>query len=313
MGGSAIGGALLKDWLCDKTSIPIEICRDYNIPAYADENTFAIAVSYSGETEETLSALIEAAKRRCIITTICSGGHLQAFSEKLGFPNITIPSGFPPRAAIAYTFFPLLVLAKKIGVVKEISEETEEAIKVLEKLSKKNRIQVFLENNEAKKLAVEIYGTIPVIYGSRHFAAVAMRLKCQFNENSKTPSKFETFSELNHNEIVGWEALQDLTKLFSIIILRDHYETPEIRHRIEITKNIVAPKVSKILEIKAIGQHKLTRMLSSMYIGDLASVYLALLKGVDPTPTKTIVHLKREMRKRLNMLNLLEKEISKIT
>ncbi len=313
MGGSAIGGELLKDWLYDRASIPIEVCRSYSLPEYANRDSLVIAVSYSGETEETLSTFLEALRRRCMIVTISSGGHLQEFSEKLKIPYIAIPPEFPaPRAAIAYTFFPLTVLAEKLHVVERVSEEIEETLPLLRQISEENSLQTPAENNNAKKLALEIGDTIPIIYGFKHYNAVARRLKCQFNENSKVPSKFDVFSELNHNEVVGWEAPKNLTKTFSIILIRDSEEPPEIRRRIEITKQIASTKVRKVLEIRAAGKGKLARMLSAMYVGDFASIYLALLRGVDPTPTRTIVHLKQEMKEKFDMTTKFEKEINRI-
>ncbi len=311
MGGSAIGGTLLKNWLSDSAPVPIEICRDYILPAYADKSSLVIAVSYSGETEETLSIFLEAVKRHCMIVTISSGGHLQEFSQKLKNPHISIPSGLVPRAAIAYTFFPLIVLMRKLGIARKIQREAEETLQILQKICKENRSEVPLQNNQAKKLAVEIQGTVPIVYGFRQYNAIARRLKCQFNENSKVPSKFDTFSELNHNEVVGWEAAENLTKNFSIVLIRDPDEPPEIKQRIEITKQIAAPKVSKILEIRTLGKQKLAKMLSAMYIGDFTSIYLALLRRIDPTPTKTIAYLKQEMKK-LNMTQHFEKEIRKM-
>ncbi len=177
---------------------------------------------------------------------------------------------------------------------------------VLQKISKENMLEVPLKRNEAKKLASEIEGTIPIVYGFRQYNAVARRLKCQFNENSKVPSKFDVFSELNHNEVVGWEAPKTLTKTFSIILIRDPEEPSEIKKRIEITKQIASPKVHRIVEIHAVGKQKLTKMLSAMYVGDFASIYLALLRGVNPTPTMTIAHLKEKMKKKSDIVKKLE-------
>jgi glucose/mannose-6-phosphate isomerase len=313
MGGSAIGGELLRHWLRYTSPVPIEVCRDYVLPAYADENSLVVSISYSGETEETLSAFVDAAKRGCMLVTITSGGHLKAFSQKLGIPQISIRSGLAPRAAIAYTFFPLVVLAEKLHAVKDVSEEIQETVSVLQKISEENKLEVPSTSNPAKNLASKIAGTIPIIYGFRQYQAVAQRLKCQFNENSKVPSKFEVFSELNHNEVVGWEAPKTLTEPFSTLFLRDPDEPPEIRNRIELTKEIVRPKVANILEIAAEGKLKLAKMLSTMYIGDFASIYLAVLRGVDPTPTKTIAHLKQGMKQRLDMTGRLEEEIAKLS
>jgi glucose/mannose-6-phosphate isomerase len=313
MGGSAIGGELLKDWLHDTAAIPIEVCRDYILPAYASEKSLVIAVSYSGETEETLSAFLEAVKRRCMVVTVSSGGHLQTFSQKLTLPHITIPTGLPaPRAAIAYLLFPLVALMEKLCVAKKTSEEIKETFYVLQKISEENALRIPLKDNVTKKLASEIRDTIPIVYGFRQYNAVARRLKCQFNENSKVPSKFDVFSELNHNEVVGWEAPRNLTKTFSILVIRDPEEPLEIEQRIEVTRHIASKKVCKILEIRAAGKQKLAKMLSAMYLGDFVSIYLALLRGIDPTPTKTIAYLKREMKKKFDMTARFEKEIEKI-
>jgi len=307
MGGSAIGGDLLGDWLHDRVSIPISVCRDYVLPRYASEDSLVVAVSYSGETEETLNAFLEAVKRRCMVMTISSGGHLLQFSRKLGIPHIPMPSDFPaPRAAVAHIFFTLIMLAKKMGVIDNVSTEIDEALLVLRKVSEQNALSRPLKLNKAKKIALEIGDTVPIVYGFRQYTAIARRLKCQFNENSKTPSRFDVFPELNHNEIVGWEAKRNLARQFSVILIRDPKEPAEIKQRIEITKRIA--KVCRIVEIDATGRQKLARMLSAMYVGDFASIYLALLKGVDPTPTKTIAYLKEEMKRR-NMTIMFEKEI----
>jgi glucose/mannose-6-phosphate isomerase len=311
MGGSAIGGELLKDWLSDRAAIPIAVCRDYTLPAYVDEKSLVVAVSYSGETEETLSALLQAARRRCVVATVSSGGRMKAFSQRLRLPHIPIPEGFHPRAAIAYLFFPLMGIVDKAGIY-ENKGEVDEALRILERVSKENALASPLEDNKAKQLAVETCDTIPVVYGSRQYSAVARRLKCQFNENSKVPSKYDVFPEVDHNEVVGWEAPDHLTKAFSAIFIRDPLERQEIRKRIEVTKQIVSPKASKTVEIQAEGRQKLARMLSAMYVGDFASLYLAVLRGVDPAPTKTIAYLKQEMKRELDLISRLENEVGKM-
>jgi len=314
MGGSAIGGEILKHWLKDRIPIPIDVCRDYALPAYANKHTLVFAVSYSGNTEETLSAFLDAVKRGCMTITVTSGGHLLSLSEKMHIPSLTIPMivGCPPRAAIAYLFFPLPIILEKMGILSNVGEEIEEAIEVLEKLSRENAPQIPTKNNRAKKLAIELKDTMPAVYGFRQYAAIAQRLKAQFNENTKIPSKQEVFPELNHNEVMGWEAPQTLTKKFSTILLRDRNEPPEIRHRIEATRLLALNKTQKILEIHAEGEGKLAKMLSAMYVGDLASVYLAILRGTDPMPVETITKIKKEMARRFNAIEKLEEETRKI-
>jgi glucose/mannose-6-phosphate isomerase len=298
MGGSAIGGELLHDWLRDTLSIPIEVCRDYTLPKYVKEDTLVFANSYSGNTEETLTAFLTAIRRRCTVIAITSGGQLHSFCKRLKVSHTRIPGGMQPRVAIPYLFFPLAVLLERMGVISNISDELEETIQVLERVVKANALNIPTKNNWAKQLAIELVDTIPVIYGFRQYNSIAQRLKAQFNENSKVPSKFEVFPELNHNETVGYEAPESLTKKLSIILIRDALEPPEIRSRIETTANLVFNKASKIIEIMSDGKGKLAKMFSVMCIGDFASVYLAILQNKDPTPVKIIDMVKGELAKK---------------
>jgi glucose/mannose-6-phosphate isomerase len=313
MGGSAIGGDMLHDWLLSRIAVPVEVCRDYYLPAYADEETLVFIVSYSGETEETLSAMLDALKRKCMVIAIASGGTLISFAQKLHLPYITVRSGLQPRVAVPYLFFPLVVAMEKIGLVSNIEKELEETPKVLEALAEENSSTVPLKENFAKKLAWELHSTIPVVYGFRQYRAVAMRFKSELNENSKIPAKWESFPELNHNDIVGWEAASKLTKKFTVLLIRDEDEPPEIRNRIETTKKLSLPKAKKVLEIKARGKSALAKMFSAVFLGDMTSVYLAILLGVDPAPVKIITAMKKEMQKNYNVVGWLQEEIDALT
>jgi glucose/mannose-6-phosphate isomerase len=295
MGGSGIGGELLKDWARDKAQMPIEVSRDYSLPAYANENSLVLITSYSGETEESLSAFLDAAKRKCMVHCISSGGSLLKFAEKLNVPYLRIPSGMPPRAALPYLFTPLLQSLEKMKIVPSVSEDFSEAIKILERISGENAPEKLVRKNFSKTLAVGIDESVPVVYGFGVYRSVAQRFKQQFNENSKVPSKWEFFPELDHNEIVGWEKAGKLAKCFSAIFIRDRNESNEMRSRIETTKALMRPD-SKMFEVWAQGKSALARMLSAICIGDFTSVYLAILRKVDPTPVKTIALLKEKMK-----------------
>ena len=297
MGGSAIGGELLKDWTRDKIDVPIEICREYSLPAYADESTLVFVVSYSGETEEALSMFLDAIKRNCMTFCISSGGKLLEFAEKLKLPYLRVPSGIPqPRAALPYLFLPMPILLEKLGLISEVSSEISEAIKVLEQVKDENSPETPLNDNSCKMLASKINGTVPVIYGLGIYRAVAQRYKQQFNENSKIPAKWDSFPELNHNEIVGWEGAKELSNHFSTIFIREIGEPEEIRQRIETTEELISQEATKkIFEVWSSGQSRLAKMLYTIYIGDFTSVYLAILRGVDPTPVKTISLLKERI------------------
>lgn len=312
MGGSAIGGEILRDWLRYEVPISVEVCSDYVLPAYADEDTLVFAVSYSGNTEEVLSALLDAVNRGCMTVAVTSGGHLLSFSEKLRIPCLKVPKGVPPRVAVPYLFLSLPILMEKMGVPLKTAEEAEEAVGVLKKLCEETAPQTPTAKNPSKRLALELKGTVPVVYGFRQYGAVARRWKTQFNENSKIPSRHDVFPELNHNEVVGWEATEDITKRFSIVLLRDRDEPPEIRVRIEATKRLALHKAQRALEVHARGQGKLAKMLSLLHIGDLTSIYLAILRNVDPTPTATIDSIKGEMKRKLDAIGKLEKDINLI-
>jgi glucose/mannose-6-phosphate isomerase len=296
MGGSAIGGELVKDWARDRIAVPMEICREYSLPAYADKNTLVVVVSYSGETEETLSVFLNAIKRRCMMFCISSGGVLQEFAEKLSVPHLLVPSGMAPRASLPYLFMPLPVLLEKIGLVSDVTSEISETVKALKLVSDTNSPEKPVDKNFAKKLAASISGTIPVVYGFESYCAVAHRLKTQFNENSKVPAKWECFSELDHNEIVGWEAANDLAKRFSVIFIRDDGESEAMRTRIDATQELMRKESLKTYEIKSIGKSSMAKMSSVICTGDFTSVYLAILRGIDPTPVKSIASLKEKLK-----------------
>jgi glucose/mannose-6-phosphate isomerase len=296
MGGSGIGGSLFKDWLRASLSIPVEVCRGYTLPAYADEDTLVIASSYSGNTEETLSCWLEAVERRCMVIGITSNGVLREFSETLGLPLVTAPGGYPPRSAIPYLFFPLVTALDALGVLPAIEGEIEEAVAVLKAVRADIRPEQPLAENPAKRIARDLHGSIPLITGFGVFESVARRMKTQFNENSKTPATVELFPELRHNTVVGWAGRRSLRKPFGVLLLRDSAEPPEIRKLIEATRDqIFRDGAAAVVEVWARGRGTLARMLSTLYVGDFASVYLGILYGVDPTPTKNIDELKKHL------------------
>lgn len=296
MGGSAIGGELLKDWARKRIAIPIEVCREYSLPAYANKDTLVFVVSYSGETEETLSVLLDAIKKRCMIVCISSGGKLHEFAEKMSYPQLVVPSGMAPRATLPYLFVPMPTILEKLGFVSDVDTELSEAIKTLRQVSAENSPEKEASNNFSKTLALSVNGTVPAVYGFGFYRAVAQRFKTQFNENSKNPAKWEFFSELNHNEIVGWEAAKEFAECFSVIFIRDADEPIEIRQRIEVTKELIGREIGKLFEVWSKGKSSLAKMSSVICTGDFTSVYLAVLRGIDPTPVKTIDLLKEKLK-----------------
>jgi glucose/mannose-6-phosphate isomerase len=295
LGGSAIGGDLLKDWAKTQLKIPIEVSREYKLPAYAGKKTLVIVTSYSGDTEETLSSFLDALKRKCMIYCISSGGALIKYAQKHKVKYLQVPAGIPPRAALPYMFVPLLILLEKADLVKGAKIELSEAIGLLEKISQENGPEVPTRDNFAKTVATHIGDTAPAVYGHGFYRSVAQRFKQQFNENSKSVSKWEYFPELDHNEIVGWEGRGEQCKYFSVIFIHDEEAPVEINSRITITQGIMERAGLIMFDLKVQGKSTLAKMVSTIVVGDFISVYLAVMRGVDPTPVKTIDYLKTSL------------------
>ena len=279
MGGSALGGDLLRLYLQD-LKIPVTTIRDYKLPSYVNENTLVFAVSYSGNTEETLSAYEDALRKKAKIIAVTGGGKLGDISNK----TIKIPKGLQPRAALGYLFFPVLGVLVNSGIVKENQAEINEMLDIL---SQKEDFRQFGE-----KLAKKIGNRTPLIYSSEQFSAVAYRWKTQFNENSKIAAFSHVFSEMNHNEIVGYQSMNK--DKFIAIVIRDHADNERIKKRMEITKEIMSQKVD-VEEIYAKGSHMLSRLFSALYYADYASYYLALQNRIDPSPVVVIENLKKRL------------------
>jgi glucose/mannose-6-phosphate isomerase len=295
MGGSAIGGDILASVLENKSNIPILVNRQYHIPKFVNNKTLVIACSYSGNTEETLSAVTEAKERGCKLIGITSGGFLEEFCTKSDLPFINIPKNLPPRAAVLFLFLPMLLILDRLNYARTDFELTE-LIDSLTELRNSIEPSVPTQQNPAKSLALKLKDKIPVIYAHSYLNVVAYRWKTQLNENSKMIAYSGMFPEMNHNEIVGWgDAQNDITKQFIVILIRSTDEHAQVSKRIELTKRILLEKAGGVLEVDALGKSRLTKMLTTIYLGDYTSVYLALLRGMDPTPVQIIEDLKKQL------------------
>jgi len=298
MGGSAIGGDLLSDYLTDELAIPIVVIRGYDIPKFVDENSLVFAVSYSGNTEETLSALKRCLEVKARVIALTSGGKLSVLARENNFPVIKVPAGIQPRAAISYLFFPVLKAIERLGLIKEKNGETEETLNILQELSKEYGAKSPLKNNFAKKVAMSLYQHLPLVYGSEGLLkAVAMRWKTQINENSKWPCFWNVFPELDHNEIVGYEIGNTINRQVKIVYLQDKEGLLRVEQRRKITRKIIEDKVAEFIVCPTKGKGKMARMFSLIFLGDLVSYYLAILNQVDPSPVACIEDLKKELAK----------------
>jgi glucose/mannose-6-phosphate isomerase len=296
LGGSAIGGDLVRACFEHVLPVPLMVNRDYTLPGFAGKDTLVIASSYSGNTEETLSAYNEAITRGCKTVAITTGGKLLELATNNGTPVIKIPAGLQPRAAIGVSFVPLGVLLKRLGLLEFSHDDFVEMINALKAIRDEMGPEKEYEKNLAKQLSQKVFQKIPVIYGSRGWkGVVAYRWKCQFNENSKNICYYNVFPELNHNEIVGTEAPQALLNQTEVIILRDRDEMKQIERRLQVTAEIMKSRGISVTEVFARGKSLLTRLFSLIYIGDYVSFYLAILNRIDPTPVEAIAYLKQKL------------------
>ena len=295
MGGSAISGDIIAAVLYDKCKVPVHVVRDYELPVFVNNRTLFIALSYSGDTEETLSALSGAESVNAVIAAVSSGGKLAEHAKRKGYPLIVVPKGLPPRAATPYLLVPSLVLISKILGGLLIDEQILESITLLEKLKCDYHFDNPSKSNLAKQIAESDKNKTPIYFGSdRLSAAAAYRWKTQLNENSKATAIINSFPELNHNEIASLGALKK-NNPYSLTILRDKDENERIKIRIKATKEILEGRIAPIREVTSCGESPLARVLSLTYLGDYMSIYLAIVNGVDPTEIEPITMLKNEL------------------
>ncbi len=297
MGGSAIGGDLLSDYLSGELAMPFIVNRNYSLPSSVGRETLVIVSSYSGNTEETNSAYREAIRRRARILCITSGGKVEKLARSKRHMLITVPGGLPPRAALGYSFFPLLLALTKLGLIRSKSREITETIQLLNKKSQEYGVPDPL-NNRALQIAGLMQEKLSFVYaGGEHFHSVTTRWRGQMAENAKALVSAHVLPEMNHNEIVGWQFPSGVLRESQVVFLRDRGDHKRVQKRMELTKAIISERTAHIAEAWSEGTGLLARMFSLVYLGDWTSYYLAILHGVDPTPVRVIDYLKDELGK----------------
>jgi glucose/mannose-6-phosphate isomerase len=291
MGGSAISADIAK--AAFEQIIPIEVVKYYNLP-YLDEKTLVITISYSGNTEETISCLQQAIKKTKHIGAITAGGEMQEL-VKDKFPWIELQSGFPPRSAIGRLFFSLLRLLEEFEIIPNQAEIVKKTVAQLIKKAGSICLDIASSQNLAKLSAEQINDKIPIIYSSDpKLFSLAYRWKCQINENAKYPAFSNTLPEMNHNEIEGWEVKGFSGKLLPIF-LGGMQEKPQIQKRNVVLKKLFKEHKIDYLEFFVEGNSLIEQIFSLIYLGDMVSYYLAILQNVNPTSIDFIDHLKRNL------------------
>ncbi len=292
MGGSAIAGDLLRALAALESPVPIIGHRGYDLPLMVDGRTLLIASSYSGNTEETLSAFQTALGRDAKKVVLTTGGRLLAAARANGIPAFVFRYESTPRAALGYSLMPLLAIAGKLGIIEEKSADVAEAIAVMEDLLRRIGEDVPLSENPAKQLAVRLHGRMPVVHGAGPLTDVARRWKTGLNETSEMWAFFEELPEANHNAIVSYGLPPDIAKAAFVVFLQAPSLHPRVLLRYEYTRRVLAEAGVDYETVEAVGNSPLAHILSTLFFGDYVGLYLAILNGVDPTPTAAIVGLK---------------------
>ena len=295
MGGSAIAGDIFRAWIASRSKVPIQVVRDYRLPSYAQPGDVLVAVSYSGETEETLAATADGIKLGCHLVAVTSGGTLASLARSAKADVVEIPGGLPPRGAFGHLFGILPGIGED-WVYGDLRGELERAVVHLKGLRERLRPDTPKSRNRAKALAVRLRGKTPVVYGAPPFTAVAKRWQTQLNENAKVLAFSSEFPEADHNELVGW-CSDGTSRRFAPVFLRDSDETPEMRRRLDATAALMA-RGAKVEQLEDEDDELLGRMLGLLFLGDYVSLYLATLRRVDPLPVAPIDELKARLARR---------------
>jgi glucose/mannose-6-phosphate isomerase len=296
LGGSAISGDLARSVAGPQLRVPFIVNRDYSLPGFVDSATLVFACSYSGNTEETLSAYRQACDAGAPIVCVTSGGRLRAMAESNGHPVMELPAGLPPRAALGHSFIALLSAMRALQFIPDSAGPFAEATELMEKLRDRYGTANPESSNPAKKLAGSLHGKIVAVYASSAIMdAAAFRWRSQIEENSKNLAFHHLLPEMNHNELVGWMNPEELLRRVGVVLLRDKGDHPQVQRRFDLTQQLIAPKAGFLQEVWSEGESLLARILSIVYLGDFVSLYLAYLNNVDPTPVKVIDYLKGKL------------------
>ncbi len=292
MGGSGIGGKIAQGLLFDSCPVPIQVVNDYQLPAAAGPESLVIAVSFSGNTEETIAAYRQACGHGCRVVAITGGGELGRLATRQGIPMVTVPGGIPPRAALGYLFGATLGVLEQLGVCPNQERSIAEAVRQMQAGRRSWLIR-------ARTMALSLRERLPIVYStSRALDPVAERWRCQLNENSGVLCHTNALPEHNHNEIVGMGQPARLGRQCVVIALLDRETDPRTRFRLKAVLEICRGAYQSAVLLDAPGRSRLARVFSLIMLGDLVSVELARLLGKDAMEISRINRLKEMMTRR---------------
>jgi glucose/mannose-6-phosphate isomerase len=295
MGGSAVGGDMVESLAITQSDIPIVVNKDYHLPKWVDEQTLVIASSYSGNTEETISAFLKALETPAKKLVITTGGRLQELAAQNSVPLFVFHYEAEPRAAFGYSFFCILAFLQNLGLITIKPKYVAEATSALDELSAAWYKTVPLQSNPAKQLANDLFNHAVVIYGAGILSKMAYRWKTQLNECSKTWASAEVFPELNHNTIVGYNFPKNISESAFVVMLRPTQLKQRLKIRFDVTRELLDKAGIQHTIVKAKGTNHLSQLMSTVLYGDYVSYYLAILNEIDPSPVEAIDYLKSRL------------------
>ncbi len=286
LGGSGIGGTILSELVQTECPVPIIVNKDYFLPDFVNSNSLVIISSYSGNTEETLSAMKQAIDKNAQIVCVTSGGEVHAIAQQYKYDTIIIPGGNPPRSCIGYSLVQLFKIVQFNGFVKtDLLNQVKATITLLDK--EKEAIKI-----ESALIAKKLLNKIPVIYSLGSCEGAAVRFRQQINENSKMLCWHHTLPEMNHNELVGWT---EENKNLVVVTFHTSFDYDRTKKRYEVCKPIFQKYANDVIDVTAQGKSKLEQFMYLINIGDWISCYIADIKGIDPVEVNVINHLKKEL------------------
>jgi glucose/mannose-6-phosphate isomerase len=293
MGGSSLAAVVSKSW--PGYAVPFEVVRDYDVPDYVSDKTYFIAASYSGNTEETISAIAQAEARGAKIAVIAGGGKLAELANAKGYPLVILPKAEQPRYAVFYNLKALVILLQQAGLVDESKiQELESAADFLKEAVQAWTAIIPTDNNHAKQIALEVIGKSAVIYAGPKLAPAAYKWKIGFNENAKHVAWWNQYPEFNHNEFMGWTK-QPVDKPYAVIDLRSNLEHPRVQKRFEVSERLLSGMRPAPIVVEAQGDTLLKQMLWTIAFGDFVTIYTALLNGINPAPVDLIEKFKKAL------------------
>jgi len=288
LGGSGIGGTIVSQLTQQEATVPINVNKDYFIPAYVNENSLVIISSYSGNTEETLSAMKQACDQNAEVVCITSGGAILEKAVGNSLNHIVIPGGMPPRACLGYSLTQLFFVLSHYGIIgNAFTDQIAKAITLLD--TEEATIQ-----RSSQELAKTIHNTTPIIYTAGNFEGVGIRLRQQLNENSKQLCWHHVFPEMNHNELVGWKSGSEE---LSVVVLRNSSDYERTQTRFDTCKEIFSKYTSNITEVYSKGDTEIEKALYLIHYGDWLSWYLSELNQADSMEVNVIDYLKSALSK----------------